>query len=91
MAGIWWAEDSCQLKDYRASTIRTKSVVKIELEINDPAHLSFLLQDLERTIEEQRKQRRRRAAPERELLPEPETRRLGKTDRLMIADQRKAR
>lgn len=48
-----YLNDHMRLKSYSASTKGAKSLVRIDIEVNDPGRLGFLLEDLGRIEREQ--------------------------------------
>tara|TARA_R110002020_G_scaffold15555_36_gene55456 strand:- start:1330 stop:1587 length:258 start_codon:yes stop_codon:yes gene_type:complete len=48
MASLWLSDECTVLKSYGATVRGPKAIVRIELEVNDPGALGFLLEDLGR-------------------------------------------
>lgn len=73
-----YLNDHMRLKSYSASTKGAKSLVRIDIEVNDPGRLGFLLEDLGRIEQEQtakakaEKEAARKASKKSQLaLPAP--------------------
>ena len=52
MSTLWLNEDYMKIRTYSASVRGPKAVVKVEIEVNDPAHLGFLLEDIAKVQKE---------------------------------------
>lgn len=72
-----YLNDHMRLKSYSASTKGAKSLVRIDIEVNDPGRLGFLLEDLGRIEQEQaakvkaEKEAARKSSKKPLMLPPP--------------------
>lgn len=71
MSGIWLNHKWADIRSYSASVKGAKAVVRVEIEVADPTHLGFLLEDLARAQVELRRERaaEKPAPPQRRDRP----------------------
>lgn len=73
MSTIWLRDEHSRLKSYSASTKGSKSVVRIEIEVDEPGALGYLLLELGE-IEREQKAAEKPAKPKKQArlaLPAP--------------------
>jgi hypothetical protein len=68
MTSIFFSEP-CRLKSYSATTKTGKTVIRIEIESTDHSEAGYLLNDLERTLKQQREAARPKKEPKATTKP----------------------